>query len=102
MSLKPICWIISLFIYLFFPLEALLHILPLDILKYIFLDTNEVNVFQVMLGSGEKQYEDWMRATESSFKDKYRGWVGFNVPISHRITAGYVIRDFLNHGFSSS
>ncbi|KAM7504879.1 hypothetical protein LguiB_003783 [Lonicera macranthoides] len=42
----------------------------------------------VMLGSGEKQYEEWMRATESSFKDKYRGWVGFNVPISHRITAG--------------
>jgi starch synthase len=42
----------------------------------------------VMLGSGEKQYEEWMRATESSFKDKFRGWVGFNVPISHRITAG--------------
>ncbi|KAG6391547.1 hypothetical protein SASPL_149303 [Salvia splendens] len=42
----------------------------------------------VMLGSGEKQYEDWMRQLESTFKDKYRGWVGFNVPISHRITAG--------------
>ncbi|XP_052173363.1 soluble starch synthase 1, chloroplastic/amyloplastic [Diospyros lotus] len=42
----------------------------------------------VMLGSGEKQYEDWMRVTESSYKDKFRGWVGFNVPISHRITAG--------------
>ncbi|KAL8148427.1 hypothetical protein AgCh_005698 [Apium graveolens] len=42
----------------------------------------------VMLGSGEKQYEEWMRAAESSFKDKFRGWVGFNVPISHRITAG--------------
>ncbi|WOG92774.1 hypothetical protein DCAR_0312050 [Daucus carota subsp. sativus] len=42
----------------------------------------------VMLGSGEKQYEEWMRAAESSFKEKFRGWVGFNVPISHRITAG--------------
>ncbi|KAL7230018.1 hypothetical protein ACSBR2_008545 [Camellia fascicularis] len=42
----------------------------------------------VMLGSGEKQYEDWMRVTESYYKDKFRGWVGFNVPISHRITAG--------------
>ncbi|CAK9146552.1 unnamed protein product [Ilex paraguariensis] len=42
----------------------------------------------VMLGSGEKQYEDWMRVTESLYKDKFRGWVGFNVPISHRITAG--------------
>ncbi|CAA0824690.1 Starch synthase 1- chloroplastic/amyloplastic [Striga hermonthica] len=42
----------------------------------------------VMLGSGEKQYEDWMRHLESVYKDKFRGWVGFNVPISHRITAG--------------
>ncbi|PSS32995.1 Soluble starch synthase [Actinidia chinensis var. chinensis] len=42
----------------------------------------------VMLGSGERQYEDWMRVTESYYKDKFRGWVGFNVPISHRITAG--------------
>lgn len=41
-----------------------------------------------MLGSGEKQYEDWMRHTENLFKDKFRGWVGFNVPVSHRITAG--------------
>ncbi|XP_076935852.1 soluble starch synthase 1, chloroplastic/amyloplastic-like [Bidens hawaiensis] len=35
----------------------------------------------IMLGSGEKQYEDWMRATEATFKDNFRGWVGFNVPI---------------------
>nr|XP_043633783.1 soluble starch synthase 1, chloroplastic/amyloplastic [Erigeron canadensis] len=42
----------------------------------------------VMLGSGEKQYEEWMRATEAAFKDKFRGWVGFDVPISHQITAG--------------
>ncbi|KAL8550850.1 hypothetical protein ACS0TY_000073 [Phlomoides rotata] len=42
----------------------------------------------IMLGSGEKQYEDWMRHLESVYKDKYRGWVGFNVPISHKITAG--------------
>ncbi|KAK4350969.1 hypothetical protein RND71_030282 [Anisodus tanguticus] len=42
----------------------------------------------VMLGSGEKQYEGWMRHTENLFKDKFRAWVGFNVPVSHRITAG--------------
>ncbi|KAL3653641.1 Pentafunctional AROM polypeptide [Castilleja foliolosa] len=42
----------------------------------------------VMLGSGEKQYEEWMRNSESVYRDKFRGWVGFNVPISHRITAG--------------
>lgn len=43
---------------------------------------------QVMLGSGNPIYEDWMRATESTYRDKFRGWVGFNVPISHKITAG--------------
>ncbi|GLT48244.1 hypothetical protein SLA2020_218800 [Shorea laevis] len=42
----------------------------------------------VMLGSGDPQYEDWMRTAESNYRDKFRGWVGFNVPISHRITAG--------------
>ncbi|GLT63661.1 hypothetical protein SLA2020_362070 [Shorea laevis] len=42
----------------------------------------------VMLGSGDPQYEDWMRTAESNYRDKFRGWVGFNVPISHRITSG--------------
>lgn len=42
----------------------------------------------VMLGSGDSRYESWMRATEVAYKDKFRGWVGFSVPISHRITAG--------------
>ncbi|KAL2527470.1 Starch synthase 1 [Abeliophyllum distichum] len=42
----------------------------------------------IMLGSGEKQYEEWMRNLESVYKEKFRGWVGFNVPVSHRITAG--------------
>ncbi|KAK4769660.1 hypothetical protein SAY86_027810 [Trapa natans] len=42
----------------------------------------------VMLGSGDHHFEDWMRSAESTYKEKFRGWVGFNVPISHRITAG--------------
>ncbi|PKA47265.1 Starch synthase 1, chloroplastic/amyloplastic [Apostasia shenzhenica] len=41
----------------------------------------------IMLGTGDRQTEDWMRSMESNFKEKFRGWVGFNVPISHRITA---------------
>ncbi|XP_028230372.1 soluble starch synthase 1, chloroplastic/amyloplastic-like [Glycine soja] len=41
----------------------------------------------VMLGLGNSIYEDWMSATKSAYKDKFRGWVGFNVPISHKITA---------------
>jgi glycogen synthase len=46
---------------------------------------------QVMLGSGDPAFEGWMRSTESSYKDKFRGWVGFSVPVSHRITAGYAM-----------
>ncbi|CAM8932174.1 unnamed protein product [Rhodiola kirilowii] len=42
----------------------------------------------IMLGSGDPGYENWMRATESYYPTKFRGWVGFNVPVSHRITAG--------------
>lgn len=41
-----------------------------------------------MLGSGDPQYENWMREAESMYQDKFRGWVGFNVPISHKMTAG--------------
>ncbi|XXG90032.1 hypothetical protein AAC387_Pa12g1896 [Persea americana] len=42
----------------------------------------------VMLGSGDPNTEEWMRASEHNHKDKFRGWVGFSVPVSHRITAG--------------
>ncbi|KAK4480486.1 hypothetical protein RD792_013560, partial [Penstemon davidsonii] len=51
-------------------------------------DLMQDDVQFVMLGSGEKQYEDWMRNLESNYKDKFCGWVGFNVPVSHKITAG--------------
>ncbi|XP_047325771.1 soluble starch synthase 1, chloroplastic/amyloplastic-like [Impatiens glandulifera] len=60
-------------------IDIILHAIP-ELLKD--------DVQFVMLGSGDKHYEDWMRITESSYKDKFRGWVGFNVPVSHRITAG--------------
>ncbi|PIN27121.1 Starch synthase [Handroanthus impetiginosus] len=59
-----------------------------DIILSAMPDLMQDDVQFVMLGSGEKQYEDWMRHLESTYKDKFRGWVGFNVPISHRITAG--------------
>ncbi|XP_078169549.1 glycogen/starch synthase, ADP-glucose type [Carex rostrata] len=48
----------------------------------------QMDVQFVMLGSGNIAYEEWMRSAENTYKDKFRGWVGFNVPISHRITAG--------------
>lgn len=60
----------------------------IDLIRLAMPELMEADVQFVMLGSGNPIYEDWMRATESAYKDKFRGWVGFNVPISHKITAG--------------
>ncbi|CAG9463241.1 unnamed protein product [Pedinophyceae sp. YPF-701] len=43
----------------------------------------------VMLGSGDSTYELWMRNMEAQFHDAgFRGWVGFSVPVAHRMFAG--------------
>lgn len=46
------------------------------------------DVQMVMLGSGDPAIESWMTWAEGEYKDKFRGWVGFSVPVAHRITAG--------------
>ncbi|XP_050237527.1 soluble starch synthase 1, chloroplastic/amyloplastic [Mercurialis annua] len=60
----------------------------IDLIRWAIPDLMEDDIQFVMLGSGDPLYEEWMRGAESAYKDKFRGWVGFNVPISHRITAG--------------
>lgn len=60
----------------------------IDLIQAVMPELMQEDVQMVMLGSGDTRYEHWMRATEAAYKDKFRGWVGFNVPISHRITAG--------------
>ncbi|XP_022738776.1 starch synthase 1, chloroplastic/amyloplastic-like isoform X2 [Durio zibethinus] len=60
----------------------------IDLIRWATPELMEDDVQFVMLGSGEPLYEDWMRSAETTYRDKFRGWVGFNVPISHRITAG--------------
>ncbi|BBN06964.1 starch synthase [Marchantia polymorpha subsp. ruderalis] len=46
------------------------------------------DVQMVMLGSGYPDVEKWMAGAEASYPEKFRGWVGFSVPVAHRITAG--------------
>lgn len=41
----------------------------------------------VCLGTGDQGLEDGLRWLEGTYKDQARGWVGFNVPFSHRLTA---------------
>ncbi|KAK6275366.1 hypothetical protein POUND7_005075 [Theobroma cacao] len=60
----------------------------IDLIRWATPELMEDDVQFVMLGSGDPLYEDWMRAAETTYRDKFRGWVGFNIPISHRITAG--------------
>ncbi|KAG5229549.1 hypothetical protein OIU77_008422 [Salix suchowensis] len=60
----------------------------IDLIRWAIPELLEDDVQFVMLGSGDPLYEEWMRATESTYRDKFRGWVGFNIPISHKITAG--------------
>ncbi|KAL4296550.1 hypothetical protein GQ457_12G006780 [Hibiscus cannabinus] len=60
----------------------------IDLIRWGIPELMEDDVQFVMLGSGDPLYEDWMRAAETTYRDKFRGWVGFNIPISHRITAG--------------
>jgi len=42
----------------------------------------------VMLGSGRWDLQQFLNSAEAAHKDKFRGWVGFSVAVSHRITAG--------------
>ena len=41
----------------------------------------------VMLGSGSAKYEAALRAAEAAHRPSFRGWVGFSVPVAHRIMA---------------
>ncbi len=40
-----------------------------------------------MLGSGSAEYEAAMRRAEAAHRPAFRGWVGFSVPLAHRIVA---------------
>lgn len=42
----------------------------------------------VIVGSGGRVYEDFVRSLAREWPDKARGWVGFNEPLAHRVEAG--------------
>lgn len=59
--------------------DLLMHALP-------WLMQHDVQL--VMLGSGSSALEQQMREMEWSYRDKARGWVGYNESLAHRIEAG--------------
>ena len=38
--------------------------------------------------TGDSELEDKFREAETHYHDKFRAWIGFSEPISHKITAG--------------
>ncbi|KAK9790564.1 hypothetical protein WJX73_007353 [Symbiochloris irregularis] len=42
----------------------------------------------IILGSGDERYETALRQAEHDYPNNVRSWIGFNVPVSHRIVAG--------------
>ena len=53
----------------------------------------------VMLGSGHPPYEAAMREQEERHPHHFRGWVGFSIPVAHRIVAG-ALPSFTRQRFS--
>ena len=51
---------------------------------------NDMQFF--MLGSGDKDYEDFMRNSETRYKGRLCAFIGYNEELSHRVYAG---ADFL-------
>jgi len=60
----------------------------LDLIQAALPELMQEDVQLVMLGSGDPLIESWMKMSESTYKDRFRGWVGFSVPVAHKITAG--------------
>ena len=59
-----------------------------DLIRDAIGDMMNEDVQVIMLGSGLEELEQFMQWAEATYNDKFRGWVGFSVPMAHRITAG--------------
>lgn len=48
----------------------------------------DLGVQMVILGSGDRRLEDYLRLRSHHGGDRFRAWIGFNEPLAHRIEAG--------------
>ncbi len=60
----------------------------LDLVKFIFDALMESDVCVAILGSGEKEYEDFFRAMEAKYPGRVCAWIGFNPEMARQIYAG--------------
>lgn len=60
----------------------------LDLVKHVLHEILEQNVQMVVLGTGEKELEDFFRYTEWVYPDRFKAYIGFDEPLAHSIYAG--------------
>ncbi|MGG3928721.1 glycogen synthase GlgA [Metabacillus fastidiosus] len=60
----------------------------LDLLKSVLHELLQEDVQIIILGTGEKEFEDFFRHTEWLYPEKFKAYIGFNEPLAHQIYAG--------------
>ncbi|MGI6030082.1 MAG: glycogen synthase GlgA [Eubacteriales bacterium] len=60
----------------------------IDLLIQVFDEIMQQDVAVVVLGNGEKQYEDFLRSMEYRYKGRVCAYIGYNNELAHRIYAG--------------
>lgn len=70
------------------PRKCIVWALVYRLCNYLDHDGRSLLLQVVMLGSGVPEYEQQMRRAEQERPDAFRGWVGFSIPVSHRMMAG--------------
>lgn len=60
----------------------------IDLVRYVFDDIIANGMQVMMLGSGEKQYEDFFNEMKARYPDDVGVWIGFNQALSKRVYAG--------------
>ncbi|MDO4400985.1 MAG: glycogen synthase GlgA [Coriobacteriia bacterium] len=60
----------------------------IDLVQCVLDDIMRENVRVIVLGSGDAEYENFLRDAENRYKGRLCSYIGYNGPLSHRIYAG--------------
>ncbi|MFC0273985.1 glycogen synthase GlgA [Metabacillus herbersteinensis] len=60
----------------------------LDLVKSVLHEILEQDVQLIVLGTGEKEFEDFFRYIEWVYPDRFKAYIGFDEPLAHSIYAG--------------
>ncbi|GGE78147.1 starch synthase [Priestia taiwanensis] len=60
----------------------------LDLVRHVFHQLMEEEIQLIVLGTGEKEYEDFFKHMEYVYPEKVRAYIGFNESLAHELYAG--------------